>query len=233
MGLCAMIPSAAGAGLRRDEQNGERTTMALQDDTPPARLSRDEIEAQLTGISVRRLRYSRAVTRLVDGVLTPIQRHWLGILNSVLGLFIGVSALTPLGYAVGLSGPSEAIFRFYRVFCGQTPSHSFYIAGYQMCLCSRCLAIYSTLLTAGLLLAMFRYSPLGRVRPITWKWWLLGMVPMALDGGTQLFGWHESNVYLRLLTGFIFGLATAWFVLPQIEDASDRPAVAPARAALP
>lgn len=207
--------------------------MALRDTTPPARRSRDEIEAQLTGISVRRQRYNRAITRVVDGVLTPVQRHWLGILNFALGLFIGVSALAPLGYAVGLSGPSAAIFRFYRIFCGQTPSHSFYIAGYQMCLCSRCLAIYSTLLTAGLLLAMFRYSSLARIRPISWKWWLLGMVPMALDGGTQLFGLHESNVYLRLLTGVIFGLATAWFVLPQIEDASDHPAVAPPRAALP
>lgn len=197
--------------------------MALQDKTPSAPRSRDEIEAELLGISVRRQRYSRAVSRVVDGVLSPVQHHWLAILNSALGLFIGISALTPLGYAVGLSGPSSAVFRFYRVFCGQTPSHSFYIAGYQMCLCSRCLAIYSTLLGAGLLLAMFRYSPIARIRPITWKWWLLGMLPMALDGGTQLFGWHESNVYLRLLTGCIFGLATAWFVLPQIEDASDGP----------
>jgi uncharacterized membrane protein len=45
---------------------------------------------------------------------------------------------------------------------------------------------------------------------------------MALDGGTQLFGLRESNVWLRLLTGTIFGVATALFILPQIEKtASD------------
>ncbi len=185
--------------------------------------SPEEIEAALTGISVRRQRYSRLVTRIVEGILGPFQRHWLAIFNGALALFIGLSALGPVGYALGLTGPSSALFNFYRVFCGQVPSHSFYIAGYQMCLCSRCLAIYSSLLAGGLILAMFRYRALFEIRPIGWKLWLLGMVPMALDGGTQLFGWHESNVYLRLLTGIIFGLATAWFVLPQIEDASRVP----------
>lgn len=184
----------------------------------------EEIEAALTGISVRRQRYSRLVTRIVEGILGPFQRHWLAIFNGALALFIGLSALGPVGYALGLTGPSSALFNFYRVFCGQVPSHSFYIAGYQMCLCSRCLAIYSSLLAGGLMLTMFRYRALFQIRPIGWKLWLLGMVPMALDGGTQLFGLHESNVYLRLLTGIIFGLATAWFVLPQIEDASVVPA---------
>ena len=194
--------------------------MALNETPPQAPRSREEIEAALSGISVRRQRYSRAVATLVDGFLNPIQRHWLAILNTTLALFIGISALAPLGYAVGLSGPSSAVFRFYRLLCGQVPSHSFYIAGYQMCLCSRCLAIYSSLLAGGLVMAMFRYRPILALRPISWRWWLLGMVPMALDGGTQLFGWHESNVYLRLATGIIFGLATAWFVLPQIEGPS-------------
>jgi uncharacterized membrane protein len=199
--------------------------MALHETTPRAPRSPEEIEAALSGISVRRQRYSRMVAAIVDGMLTPLQRHWLAALNSALGLFIGMSALAPLGYAVGLSGPSSAVFRFYRLLCGQVPSHSFYIAGYQMCLCSRCLAIYASLLAAGLTLAMFRYRPILALRPISWKWWLLGMVPMALDGGTQLFGLHESNVYLRLATGIVFGLATAWFVLPQVENSS--PVVAP------
>ncbi len=192
----------------------------------------EEIEAALTGVSVRRQRYSRAVTRIVDGITGPLQQHWLAIFNGALALFIGLSALGPIGYALGLPGPSSALFGVYRLFCGQVPSHSFYIAGYQMCLCSRCLAIYSSLLAGGLVLAMFRYRAV--IRPIGWKLWVLGMLPMALDGGTQLFGWHESNVYLRLLTGIIFGLATAWFVLPQVEGTSSDRATPVAQAgALP
>lgn len=185
--------------------------------------SREEIEAALTGISVRRQRYNRIVTTIVEGILDPFQRHWLAIFNGGLALFIGVSALGPVLFALGLTGPASALFDFYRLLCGQVPSHSFYIAGYQMCLCSRCLAIYASLLAGGLILAMFRYRPFFTIRPIGWKMWVLGMAPMALDGGTQLFGWHESNVYLRLLTGIIFGLFTAWFVLPQIEGSASVP----------
>lgn len=183
--------------------------------------TRAEIEATLSGVSPRRQAFNHQVSALVDGALTFLQRHWLALVNGALILFIGIAALAPVGYALGLTGPSAEVFTIYRFFCGQTPSHSFYIAGYQMCLCSRCLAIYSSLLAFGLLLALIRYTPRrGFIRPISWKLWVMGMVPMALDGGTQLFGLHESNLALRLLTGIIFGVMTAWFILPQIEDSS-------------
>lgn len=183
--------------------------------------TRAEIEAALSGISPRRLAFNRRVSALVDGALTFLQLHWLALVNGALIVFIGIAALAPIGYSLGLTGPSAEVFTIYRFFCGQTPSHSFYIAGYQMCLCSRCLAIYSSLLAFGLLLALIRHTPRhGFIRPISWKLWVVGMVPMALDGGTQLFGLHESNLFLRLLTGAIFGVMTAWFILPQIEESS-------------
>lgn len=183
--------------------------------------TRAEIEAALTGISPRRQAFNRRVSGLADAALSLLSHHWLAMLNGVLAVFIGISVLAPIGYALGFTGPSGEIFTIYRFFCGQVPSHSFYVAGYQMCLCSRCLAIYSSLLAAGLLLAFARHTPNRRfIRPISWKLWILGMVPMALDGGTQLFGFHESNVYLRLLTGIFFGLMTAWYILPQIEGSS-------------
>lgn len=209
--------------------------MSPEEELPatPRPRTREEVEAALSGISPRRQAFNRRISRLADGALGVLQRHWLAILNGVLALFIGLAFLAPLGYSLGLTGPSAEVFTIYRFFCGQTPSHSFYIAGYQMCLCSRCLAIYSSLLIFGLLLALVRHTPSQRrIHPISWKWWALGMLPMALDGGTQLFGLHESNVYLRLLTGIIFGLSTAWFVLPQIEDSSSdtaSPAVATTR----
>jgi uncharacterized membrane protein len=153
----------------------------------------------------------------LHGFLDAIRTHWLTIVNALLGTLLGVALLTPLGYAFGLTGLSDGVFHAYRFICGQTPSHSFYIAGYQACLCTRCMAIYGSMLIAGLTLALFRSA---QIRPLNWKFWLLAMVPMALDGGTQLFGWRESNVALRLLTGAIFGLGTAWFLFPQIEAAA-------------
>ena len=193
--------------------------------TPHPR-TRAEIEATLSGISPRRQAFNRRISAFADGALALLSQHWLAMLNSALALFIGIALLAPIGYALGFTGPSSEIFTIYRFFCGQVPSHSYYIAGYQMCLCSRCLAIYSSLLAAGLLLAVVRRTPNRRfIRPISWKLWVLGMVPMALDGGTQLFGFHESNVYLRLLTGAIFGLMTAWYILPQIEGTASTEAL--------
>lgn len=146
-------------------------------------------------------------------------QHWLLVVNGLVATFIGVAVLTPVAYALGLTGPASAVFDAYRFVCAQTPSHSFYVAGYQCCLCARCLSIYCALLVGGVLLARLRRGP-QPPRPLNWKFWLLAMVPMALDGGTQLFGWRESNAGLRILTGVIFGLATAWFMLPQIEAAA-------------
>jgi uncharacterized membrane protein len=164
-----------------------------------------------------------------DATLYAIRRHWLAGINVLLGSLIGVAILTPVGYALGLTAASDAVFHAYRFICGQTPSHTFYVFGYQMCLCTRCLAIYSSLLAAGLLLALTRHTQ--RIRALAWPFWLLAMVPMALDGGTQLIGLRESNIWLRLLTGAIFGFATAWFLFPQIDEASRdaEPAPAPAR----
>ena len=200
-------------------------------ENPGAPHTQEELATSLYGHApplVPEPRTHNAGARALHGFLDGIRTHWLTIVNSILGALLGVALLAPLGYAFGLTGLSDGIFHAYRFICGQTPSHSFYIAGYQACLCTRCMAIYGSMLIAGLTLALFRSA---QIRPLNWKFWLLAMVPMALDGGTQLFGWRESNVFLRLLTGAIFGLGTAWFLFPQIEaaarDARPMPAAAP------
>src|SRR5262249_7881681 len=136
-----------------------------------------------------------------------------------------------IGFMLGFDGPAGAIFRAFRFVCDELPTHSLFIGGYQMCLCSRCLAIYSTMLITGLTLAFLRKS--RHIQAIPFWLWLLSMVPMALDGGTQLFGLRESNLALRLLTGALFGLATALYALPQLDAAArGKPVLArrPARA---
>jgi uncharacterized membrane protein len=178
----------------------------------------------LNSFSPRRQAFSAAIINGANGAGEFLRRHWLAVVNGILGTYVGLAVLTPIGYMVGFTGPSSAIFRSYRFVCDQIPSHSFFLGGYQMCICTRCLAIYTTMLLMGLTLAFLRKRTL--VRGITWWVWVLLALPMALDGGTQLFGLRESNVWLRLLTGTLFGLGTALFTLPQIQAAaSDEPRV--------
>lgn len=97
--------------------------------------------------------------------------------------------------------------------------------GYKIALCQRDLALYGMILVFGLV-----FSLTGRrIKAIPWYVWIiLGLGPIGLDGGSQLVGmlpflqnWiaaRESTPLLRLITGGLFGLMTAWFLYPMIEE---------------
>jgi uncharacterized membrane protein len=84
--------------------------------------------------------------------------------------------------------------------------------GWKMVICERDFAIYLGLLAVGLLYARWR-----DLRPVGFGLYGLLILPMALDGFTQLFGWRESTWELRVVTGLVFGLASAWLVLPRMD----------------
>ena len=99
--------------------------------------------------------------------------------------------------------------------------------GYKVALCERDVAIYLALLLFGIIFGLSG----RRIKPLHWALWLLiGIMPIALDGFSQLFSqfnwtwfasvvpYRESTPYLRVLTGFLFGLTTAWFAYPNIEE---------------
>lgn len=99
--------------------------------------------------------------------------------------------------------------------------------GYKMALCERDMAIYGSIVLFGLL-----YAATGRrIKPLHWILWILiGMLPIGLDGFSQLFSqmnwqwlasflpYRESTPFLRVLTGGLFGFTTAWFAYPYMEE---------------
>jgi uncharacterized membrane protein len=67
-----------------------------------------------------------------------------------------------------------------------------------------------------------------RIPGLKWYLWILiALVPVGLDGLSQLIsqpplGWlpyRESTPLFRLITGFLFGFATAWFAYPLVDEA--------------
>jgi len=223
------LPSSSDASDASDAASRDAGNDALagqRDYKPDPYMTPAEARTLLT--ATRRSRLAR-FSPYFERILGFFHDHWLAIINTVLATFIGIALVTPLAFAAGLTGPASGVFDVFRVFCAQTPSHSFFIAGYQTCLCSRCLAIYTSILLAGVAVAFLRKN--RHLRALPWYVWLLGMIPMALDGFTQLFGLRESNLALRLLTGVIFGVTTAWFLLPQIEEAANQEQLAPNPAA--
>ncbi|MFL7791085.1 MAG: DUF2085 domain-containing protein [Anaerolineae bacterium] len=111
--------------------------------------------------------------------------------------------------------------------------------GYKVALCQRDTAIYGTILLAGLAYALLRHRI--KVHPI--QWWdyvTFGIVPIGLNGGYQWITYvldillpnkvipfnsplppHETTPLLRVLTGALFGLATAWLAYPHVQEAMD------------
>lgn len=99
--------------------------------------------------------------------------------------------------------------------------------GFKMALCERDIAIYSAMFLFGILYALTK----RRIKPLHWlAWVVLGMGPIGLDGFSQLFSqmnwsflasilpYRESTPFLRIFTGALFGLATAWFAYPYMEE---------------
>jgi uncharacterized membrane protein len=98
--------------------------------------------------------------------------------------------------------------------------------GYKAAFCQRDLAMYGSLF----LFAIIFIISGRRIKSIPWYFWVIvGLVPIALDGFTQLPGsiggllpaWfpvRESTPMIRFTTGFLFGFTTGWYLFPMLEE---------------
>lgn len=99
----------------------------------------------------------------------------------------------------------RAVYTIGDIECHQLAARSYFLNGNQMPFCARDLGLFVGL-TAGFVLAsIFRF----RGNPVLL---LLGLVPLAVDGGAQLVTSYESTNPLRLATGIIAGAALALLI---------------------
>lgn len=112
--------------------------------------------------------------------------------------------------------------------------------GYKMALCERDMGIYGFILIGGLLYAALRRRWAIRPLPVV-AFVIVGLLPIALDGFSQLFGYYsmpldgstptgilasiqslfplrESTPLLRTATGALFGLMLVWLAYPRVDD---------------
>jgi uncharacterized membrane protein len=80
--------------------------------------------------------------------------------------------------------------------CHRLPQRSFKTFGRTWPLCARCTGLLAGFVGAAALFLLQLHVPIFAT--------LLLMVPLAVDGSSQLAGLHESNNVLRLVTGFLF-----------------------------
>ena len=91
--------------------------------------------------------------------------------------------------------------------CHHLKERSIPFFGFEKLFCSRCLGIVLGAFFVGIL-SLF-------IHTIFTDNWLLGVfliLPLILDGFSQLFGIRESNNYVRLITGFLFSIGLGMII---------------------
>lgn len=178
------------------------------------------------------------ILALLDGV----RRHWLWAVNVTVAIFVGLPFLAPVLLASGYPDAANGIYAAYQYVCHQWAFRSYFLfgpeltygpdvlaglvgqdamyhthgspeLGYTVAFCERDVAIYLAVLAAGLAYGRFR----DRTPSLGIVAYSLLILPMAVDGFTQLFGWRESTVELRTLTGALFGVASVWLIYPRVD----------------
>lgn len=152
------------------------------------------------------------------GVVRFTCRHWLWLGNISLVVFAALPVLAPLFAALGADNVSLLIFQLYSITCHQMPSRSYFLFGHQMAYCERNTAIYGAMAIGGLAYTWLRRRGLVSL-PV--GWYVVLILPMAIDGFTQLFELRESTWLLRGLTGGLFGAATIWLTFPRLQESFD------------
>ncbi|MEM4272038.1 MAG: DUF2085 domain-containing protein [Candidatus Bilamarchaeaceae archaeon] len=86
---------------------------------------------------------------------------------------------------------------------------------YEFPVCARDIAIYAGALISGIAVYFTKWKDARQTpNPLIF---VLALIPIAIDGGTQLLGWRESTNMLRLITGFLAGLAFSFYFVPMLN----------------
>ena len=163
--------------------------------------------------SPRRQTFDRYMNNVGLFVSNFLINHWATMITWMLGILVFAALSVPFLSYFGLDGISKQIFFALHMVCAQVPSHSFYIFGHQLGMCARNFSIYTSMFIGSLIFVLSK----KRIPGIPWWIWVLMILPLALDGTTQMFGLRESTWELRVLTGTLFGLGNVWFALPLIQ----------------
>jgi len=189
---------------------------------------------------------TRDLVILLDKLIYAIAKHWLLIANLTFIAYVGLPLLAPALMAHGQERWGRLIYTVYTPFCHQLPERSYFLygprfsyslpellallggnvparfvgnpeIGYKVALCQRDVAMYAAAALAGMAFGLVRKG----LRPL-WgrsfvRWAILFALPLAVDGGGQLFGFWESTWITRTITGVIAGTGAVWLIYPHIE----------------
>ena len=186
--------------------------------------------------------WTRRITHWLTLLMRWVSAHWLLVANLAVALYVGLPILAPVLAEAGFQRAANIVHFVFRPLCHQLPERSFFLygsrcvysyqelsqmlgglvpsryqggegIGFKVAVCQRCVAIYLTMLVAGILFASLR----GRLKALSVRQFAMTILPMAIDGLGQLFGLWTSSWWSRVVTGGLFGLGCFWLTYPHLE----------------
>ncbi|MBN1486911.1 MAG: DUF2085 domain-containing protein [Anaerolineae bacterium] len=211
---------------------------------------KDDTKEELTPVQ-------RKILAVMNRWIFWLSKHWLAVFNVIAFLYVGGAILAPVLMHYGNEQLATPLYKFYGPFCHQYPFRSWFLfgehthypqepaarsvfemnklksfvgnaeMGYKMALCERCIGIYSAIFIAGLIYGLLRRRIEIKILPI-WLYFVIGIVPMGLDGGLQWVSYilwtlklipapYETTAFMRTLTGILFGIGAIGVAYPSME----------------
>jgi uncharacterized membrane protein len=189
---------------------------------------------------------TRDLVIFADKTIFQLAKHWLAMANLFWGLYVGLPLLAPVLMIADWTTPAKVIYTLYHPACHQRPTRSYFFGGpkvvytpqeleaagvdihplsrhignetvgWKVAFCERDVAIYGAIFLGGLVYGLIRRR-LGTWQ-MRFRYFVLFLVPMGIDGMLQLFGVYESTWLLRTLTGAFFGGGAVAFAYPYVEE---------------
>lgn len=108
------------------------------------------------------------------------------------------------------------IYSLFSPICHQNPARSFFVFGYQLAVCSRCLGIYSGFFAGIIIYPLLRGFSSIYLPKI--KYFLVMSLPIGLDTMGNFFRlWNTSN-WPRFSLGFIWGLILPFYFITGLAE---------------
>jgi uncharacterized membrane protein len=176
---------------------------------------------------------TRGIIKAVDRATLYVSRNWLTVFLVVYGIWVLTPLTAPLLMQVGATGPANAVYLIYSMFCHQLPERSFFFFGpkpmYSLQEIARVWPTDNAIILrqfvgnaemgwkmawsdrmisvyGGVWLAGIAYTlNRGRLHVSLLAWILLGILPLGLDGVS-----HMVNDVVAGTSGIGFRDTNAW-----------------------
>jgi uncharacterized membrane protein len=134
----------------------------------------------------------------------------LAVISAIPAFILATASLCSLVIAHGASMRWRLLF---RLMCHTRVERSLELFGVPMPICARCTGVYLGMLGG---IALFWLIPLLRERFMRGVA-IACVLPLAVDGLTQLTGLRESTNPLRVATGLVAGMAFGLWILSAVQ----------------